>query len=350
MVGLISLFLLLYVGCESGYGAYVFTYGIKQAHMETHHAAYLNSAFWASFAVGRLLGIPVSLRFSSTVMIFSDLLGCILSLLCIIIFHDSAAILWIGSVAYGLSVASIYPSAINYAEAHVEGGVTGKVLSILVVSASLGDAIIPILMGLSFSTATGPLGMMLLTLGVAVGAALIFAIIIGCLAPRTKREAKEEEGRKRRRRMKRKAMKKKAAAQQMQKEQLNHQHSSNGSIDAGSNGVHSQSLPGHSLEDELPSASSSSRAPSQTSSASKPSNRRAYSAVQQPLHDEEEEDGLDDADEEEFVPVDLEAELEKEIRRPASPSESNHSQQATSPIRVQRVAGEAVEVQGVPEL
>lgn len=185
MVLLIGLFLFLYVGTESGFGAFIFTYGIKQSHMDPSHAALLNAAFWFSFAFGRLLGIPVSLKFSATTMIFSDLLGCILSLLCIIIFHDSTAVLWIGTVTYGISVASVYPSAINYAESQFP--MTGQVLSALTVAASSGDAVMPLLMGFSISSAAGPMGLMLLAMAVAVGAATIFAVIVGFVAPKSRR-------------------------------------------------------------------------------------------------------------------------------------------------------------------
>jgi hypothetical protein len=190
MVLMLGLFLFLYVGTESGYGSFIFTYAIKQVRMQPQDAAYLTALFWFSFAGGRLLGVPLSLRFSSTQLIFADLFGCIASLLAILIVHDSAPVLWVGTFAYGLSVASIYPSAINYAESHFS--VTGRVLSVLVVSASLGEALVPLLMGLSFSSPTGPLGLILISMGVAVGAAVIFSIIVAVVAPTQRRIPTDE--------------------------------------------------------------------------------------------------------------------------------------------------------------
>ncbi len=153
----------------------------------------MTAVFWGSFALGRLAGIPISLRFTPTTMIFADLLGAILSVLALILFHDSALVLWFFTACYGFSVASLFPSAINYAEAHFV--VSGRVLSCLVVSASLGEALVPLLMGLSFDSPTGPLGLLFITAGVAVGATLIFAVIVGCVAPKkvpTKEEAEKE--------------------------------------------------------------------------------------------------------------------------------------------------------------
>jgi len=218
MVLLLSLFLLLYVGCESGYAAFIFTYAVDQVQFNAPDAALLTAVFWFAFATGRLLGIPISLRFSAVSMIFSDLLGCVLSVLLLILFHDSSTVLWVGTAFYGLSVASIYPSAIVYAEQHF--AVTGKILSVMVVAASLGDAIMPLLMGLSFSSPTGPLGLMLITAAVAVSAALIFAVIVGFVAPAKGRNeagadgvaAADAEAAERERKARRRNRKKKAAA------------------------------------------------------------------------------------------------------------------------------------------
>jgi len=43
-------------------------------------AAYLNSAFWGALTIGRLLSIPLAVRFSPKAMLRFDLLGSLLSL------------------------------------------------------------------------------------------------------------------------------------------------------------------------------------------------------------------------------------------------------------------------------
>ena len=303
MVLLIGLFLFLYVGAETGYGSFIFTYGIKQSHMDPSHAAILNSCFWFSFAVGRLLGIPISLRFSAITMIFSDLLGCIISVLVIVIFHDSQTVLWVGTIAYGLSVASIYPSAINYAETQFK--VTGKVLSALVVSASCGEAVLPLVMGLSFESPAGPMSLMLLAMGVAVGAAIIFAVIVGFVAPdvaTAKSSAKKKSHPAKRRRRPRRTP------------------------SVVENGE-------HSINDSV------SPIPHPHPSPKNKPNRKQYAAVHNELVDVD----LDgDAD----VDVDLDAdalalemELDAEFGQPHSPSQV----ELQSPIRVNRMSNDSDE-------
>jgi fucose permease len=190
MLGLITVFLLLYVGSESAFGSYLHTYAFLHLKFEKDTAAYLNSAFWASFAFGRLCGIPLSLKFSSLQMIFSDLIGCIASLALLLVLNKSALILWIGSLLFGLSVASIYPSAIAYTEKYVT--ITGKRMSILAVGGASGDAVIPLLIGYSMnSKLIGTVGFILVSFVVVSLASLLFVFIVLYVRHQSKKEEQD---------------------------------------------------------------------------------------------------------------------------------------------------------------
>jgi FHS family Na+ dependent glucose MFS transporter 1 len=152
---LIGIFLFLYVGIETGFGLYIFTYAVKHLALGDRLAAVLNSLFWGSFALGRLLGIGISKVLPPHLMIFYDLTGCVSSLAIMIIFHKFAIALWISTAIYGLSVASIYPSAINYCESRME--ISGKLLSFLVIFAAGGESLIPMVLGATFQSSTGPI-------------------------------------------------------------------------------------------------------------------------------------------------------------------------------------------------
>lgn len=176
ILGLITTFLLLYVGTESGYGAYLHTYATLHLSFNKDIAAYLNSLFWASMAFGRICGIPLSIFFTPLQMISADLVGCIASLTILTIWNESKLVLWVGSSLFGLAVATIYPSAIAYTERHV--AITGKRMSALAVGGAAGDAIIPLLIGSSFNTKwIGSLGFIIICLSVVILASLLFAFI-----------------------------------------------------------------------------------------------------------------------------------------------------------------------------
>jgi FHS family Na+ dependent glucose MFS transporter 1 len=174
---LITIFILLYVGTESAFGSYLHTYASLHLHFEKDIAAYLNSVFWFSFTIGRLCGIPFSIKFSPLQMIFTDLIGCISSLTLLFIFNKSSLILWIGSILYGFSVGSIYASAISYTEKHMP--ITGKRMSCLAVGGSAGDALIPLLVGYSMnSKLLGSISLIFITLVITVLSSLFFVAIV----------------------------------------------------------------------------------------------------------------------------------------------------------------------------
>ena len=176
----VGVFLTLYVGIETGYGGYLYSYAVTQLGVSADAAAYLNSGYWGFFALGRLAGVFVSLRFTPQQMVLSDLVGCVLAVLLNLIFSTSFAALWVGTLLYGFSVGSIYASAINYTEHLV--GVNGRLLSYLTFFAALGDAVIPITIGSLFGTSVGPIGMMYVAGGVAVAAMGVFLVLIGWVA------------------------------------------------------------------------------------------------------------------------------------------------------------------------
>ncbi|CAF4937474.1 unnamed protein product [Rotaria socialis] len=137
-LALMTIFILLYVGGESAFGAYIHTYASLHLNFKKDIAAYLNSVFWASFTLSRFCGVVLSIKLSPIQMLMTDLIGCIGSMSLLLILNKSSLILWIGSVLFGLSVGSIYPSAIAFTEKQIS--LTGRRISILAVGGSAGDA------------------------------------------------------------------------------------------------------------------------------------------------------------------------------------------------------------------
>lgn len=152
----------LYVSGEAGYGAWLYTYATTLKLGDTVTAAYLTSAFWGSFTLGRLLGIWISTRLRPRLILYFDLIGCLVSLGLILLFKDSAPLLWIGSIGLGLCMASVFPTFLTLAEErmHVSGAMTGWFL----VGASVGGMIMPWLIGQAF-VGIGATAMMWLILG-----------------------------------------------------------------------------------------------------------------------------------------------------------------------------------------
>ena len=160
-VAVMVLCFLLYVGAEAGYGNWIYTYAFKRNLGTEITANYLTSAFWGFFTVGRLLGVLISTRARSLTILAVDFIGCLASVSLILLFQESATVLWIGSILLGVSLASIFPTFLTLAEdrMHVTGSMTGWFL----VGGGLGGMLMPWLIGQAFVRA-GPGAMIMIVL------------------------------------------------------------------------------------------------------------------------------------------------------------------------------------------
>jgi FHS family Na+ dependent glucose MFS transporter 1 len=160
-VAVMVLCFLLYVAAEAGYGNWIYTYAFKLNLGTEITANYLTSAFWGAFTAGRLLGIWISTRAKPLMILAMDFTGCLVSVGLILLFQDSATILWIGSILLGISLASIFPTFLTLTEErmHITGAMTGWFL----VGAGMGGMIMPWLIGQAF-VRIGPGAMVMIVL------------------------------------------------------------------------------------------------------------------------------------------------------------------------------------------
>jgi FHS family Na+ dependent glucose MFS transporter 1 len=163
----------LYVGSEVGYGNWIYAYGVKLNFGTEVTAAYLTSAFWGSFTLGRLFGVWVSTRLKPITILSIDFAGSLLSLGLIIAFRESAVILWIGTILLGISQASIFPTFLTLAEQRMH--VTGTVAGLFLLGAGVGGMILPWSIGQVFEK-TGAGAMMAMILADSVLNLLMFLL------------------------------------------------------------------------------------------------------------------------------------------------------------------------------
>jgi MFS transporter, FHS family, Na+ dependent glucose transporter 1 len=175
MVALIAFFFFLYVGAEASFGGWIFTYTLETGLSEAQMAALLTSAFWGALTVGRLLTVPLAARIRPRWLIFGDLLGCVLSLVVILLFPGQLLAIWIGTMGTGLAMASIFPTTITLAERNMT--VTGKVTGWFFVGAGAGGMTLPWVIGQLFER-VGPTVMMIAILSNIILAVGVFAGIL----------------------------------------------------------------------------------------------------------------------------------------------------------------------------
>ncbi|MGD9316492.1 MAG: MFS transporter [Anaerolineae bacterium] len=177
---LICLLLGLYVGAEAAFGGWIYTYAVALDLSDVTTAAYLTSAFWGALTVGRLLAIPLATRFRPRSILFADLTGCLLSVGILLAGSGSVTATWLGAMGLGLSMASIFPTAMSLAEHHIP--ITGQVTGWFLVSASIGGMLLPWLIGQLFEP-IGPQLTMLAILLDLVAAMLVLIVLVRATRP-----------------------------------------------------------------------------------------------------------------------------------------------------------------------
>jgi len=181
LVALVAAFLFFYVGAELGFGGWVYTYALAMGLLGPASAAYLTSAFWGSFTVGRLLGIPIAARFGPQAILVADLAGGVASLTLVLACPHSMVALWLGTLGVGLAMASIFPTTISLAERRM--AITGRATGWLLAGGGAGSMLLPWLMGQAFEP-LGPQAAMLAVLAALCAAGLVLAVLSAWRGPR----------------------------------------------------------------------------------------------------------------------------------------------------------------------
>jgi FHS family Na+ dependent glucose MFS transporter 1 len=175
MVLLISLFFFLHVGSELSFGGWIYSYALLTGIARKAGAAYLTSTFWGALTLGRLLGIPVSTRLKPGTMLFTDITGCLVACGIILVWRESLPAVVVGTAVMGLSIASLFPTSINFAERSMD--VTGKITSFFLVGSSVGSMFFPWLIG-QFFESFGPHIMVIVILAALSTALAVVAAMV----------------------------------------------------------------------------------------------------------------------------------------------------------------------------
>ena len=171
----------LYIGGEAGYGAWIYTYTFTLNFGTEVTAAYLTSAFWGSFTLGRLFGIWFSTRARPITILLLDFAGCLLSVGLILFFPQSRFVLWLGTILFGISQASIFPTFLTLAEERMH--VTGTIAGLFLVGAGVGGMILPWLIGQAFAQVGAGAMMTMIFVGVVLNLLMLILFTRVSLKP-----------------------------------------------------------------------------------------------------------------------------------------------------------------------
>jgi FHS family Na+ dependent glucose MFS transporter 1 len=170
----ITLLFVLYVGAEVSFGGWIFSY-TEALHGDATLAGLLTSAFWGALTVGRLVAIPISARLRPRLILAINYLGCISGVTLLLLWPTSSTGLWLGTMLTGVSMASVFPTLLTFAERRIV--INGTVNTWFFAGSGLGGMLVPWGIGQVFESA-GPQSTMLIILGVVLAGLAIFMGIV----------------------------------------------------------------------------------------------------------------------------------------------------------------------------
>lgn len=150
LVTLIALLLCLDIGAEVGYGGWIAHYVTRMQLGDERMGNFLTSIFWGALTLGRLICVPLALRLRPRIILLADLLGCLASLAVALLWSASLTAITIATVCIGLSMGSIYPTVLTFAERRMN--ISGQVMSFFIVGGSVGGMLVPMLIGQLFDS------------------------------------------------------------------------------------------------------------------------------------------------------------------------------------------------------
>lgn len=140
------------VGC-AGYGAFITAYAVVALGESEAHGQLLTAAYWASIMIGRIAAIPISLYVSPEKYLGLSMSGCVLACIVMLIGQASTTAMWVSSIAYGLFMACVFPTAVALAESYFP--VHGGDATAFVVGSASGEWLIPFLIASLFGNVPG---------------------------------------------------------------------------------------------------------------------------------------------------------------------------------------------------
>lgn len=175
LVVLMMVLFFIYVGVETGFGGWIFTYATEGNIADDAGASYMNSIFWGALTAGRLVSILLAKRLKPSTLLIGNFGLSIAFLGLILLFPQTTAIVWIVSAGLGFSLSSVFPTLMALAESRLK--ITGAVTGMFFLGSSLGGTLLPMLLGQIFEY-VGAYEIMLTLFGGAVLGLIVLTSVI----------------------------------------------------------------------------------------------------------------------------------------------------------------------------
>ena len=175
LVVLMMVLFFIYVGVETGFGGWIFTYATEGKIADEAGASYMNSIFWGALTLGRLVSVLLAKRLKPSTLLIGNFGLAIAFLGLILIFPQNTPIVWVVSAGLGFSLSSVFPTLLALGESRMK--ITGAVTGMFFLGSSLGGTLVPMLLGQIFEYVGAYEIMLTLFSGAVLGLIVLISVI-----------------------------------------------------------------------------------------------------------------------------------------------------------------------------
>ena len=176
LVVLMMVLFFVYVGVETGFGGWIFTYATETGIANEAGASYMNSIFWGALTLGRLVSVLLAKRLIPAAILIGNFSLSIVFLGLILIWPLNTTVVWVVSAGLGFSLSSVFPTLLALGESRMK--ITGSVTGLFFLGSSLGGTLLPMVMGQIFEYIGAYQIMLTLFGGAILGLVVLFAVIL----------------------------------------------------------------------------------------------------------------------------------------------------------------------------
>ena len=132
----------IYVGVETGYGSYVTAFSVLHVGSTEADGQLLAGVYWAAIMVGRFASIWIASMISADLFLKASMGASAVSAIFLLVTGGAGSIpLWLGSIAFGLSMACVYPTTLTLVDTFFP--ILGRHVTLIMIGSATGEMALP---------------------------------------------------------------------------------------------------------------------------------------------------------------------------------------------------------------
>ena len=145
LIFFVYIFYTCHVATQRGFQSYIFAYVVDYHDWQKGDAALLTSVTFATFMLGRIVGIFLIRCVRPSHMLVFDCVGLVLANIPLPFFsHSHVAVIWVSSALNGWFVSRLYATGITWLDCYVR--LSGIVATVFMLAAASGDLVGPVVL------------------------------------------------------------------------------------------------------------------------------------------------------------------------------------------------------------